>query len=42
MNTEWKWDELDPREQLIAELLLQGKSNAAICAEVFLSRARVH
>ena len=41
MKTDWKWDDLDPRERQIAELLVQGKSNAAICAEVFLSRARV-
>ena len=41
MKSDWKWDELDPRERLIAELLVQGNSNAAICAEVFLSRARV-
>jgi PAS domain S-box-containing protein len=41
MKSGWKWDELDPRERRIAELLVQGKSNAAICAEVFLSRARV-
>jgi PAS domain S-box-containing protein len=37
----WKWDTLDPLERRVAELLVQGKSNAAICAEVFLSRARV-
>ena len=41
MKSDWKWDELDPRERQIAELLVQGNSNAAICAEVFLSRARV-
>ena len=41
MESEWKWDKLDPTERHIAELLVQGKSNAAICAEVFLSRARV-
>jgi PAS domain S-box-containing protein len=41
MESEWIWDKLDPTEQHIAELLVQGKSNAAICAEVFLSRARV-
>jgi PAS domain S-box-containing protein len=41
MKTDWKWDKLDPLERRVAELLLQGKSNAAICAEVFLSRARV-
>jgi PAS domain S-box-containing protein len=41
MESEWKWDKLDPAERQIAELLLQGKSNAAICQEVFLSRARV-
>jgi PAS domain S-box-containing protein len=41
METDWKWDRLDPLERQVAELLLQGKSNAAICAEVFHSRARV-
>ena len=41
MDTEWIWDRLDPIERQVAELLLQGKSNAAICAEVFHSRARV-
>jgi len=41
MESEWKWDKLDPRERQIAELLVQGKSNTAICSEVFLSRARV-
>ncbi len=41
METGWKWDRLDPLERRVAELLLQGKSNAAICAEVFHSRARV-
>jgi len=41
METGWKWDLLDPLERQVAELLLQGKSNAAICAEVFHSRARV-
>ncbi len=41
METEWIWDRLDPLERQVAELLLQGKSNAAICAEVFHSRARV-
>ena len=41
MESECKWDRLDPHERKVAELLLQGKSNAAICAEVFLSRARV-
>ena len=41
MESEWKWDKLDPTERRIAELLLEGKSNAAICSEVFLSRARV-
>jgi len=41
MNTEWIWHRLDPREQRVAELLLQGKSNKAICAEVFLSRPSV-
>jgi len=41
MQSEWKWDRLDPTERQIAELLVQGKSNAAICAEVLLSRARV-
>ena len=41
MESEWKWDKLDPLERKVAELLLQGKSNAAICAEVFHSRASV-
>ena len=41
MESDWKWDKLDPLERKVAELLLQGKSNAAICAEVFHSRARV-
>ena len=41
MESEWKWDKLDPTERRIAELLVEGKSNAAICSEVFLSRARV-
>ena len=41
METDWKWDRLDPLERQVAELLLQGKSNKAICAEVFHSRARV-
>jgi PAS domain S-box-containing protein len=41
VKSDWKWDELDARERRIAELLVQGKSNAAICNEVFLSKARV-
>jgi PAS domain S-box-containing protein len=41
MNTKWIWHRLDPREQRVAELLLQGRSNKAICAEVFLSRPSV-
>jgi PAS domain S-box-containing protein len=41
LGSEWKWDRLDPLERQIAELLIQGKSNAAIGSEVFLSRARV-
>jgi PAS domain S-box-containing protein len=41
VKSDWKWDTLDPRERRIAELLVQGKSNRAISAEVFLSRARV-
>jgi DNA-binding CsgD family transcriptional regulator len=41
METDWKWDRLNPLERQVAELLVQGKSNAAICDEVFLSRARV-
>jgi PAS domain S-box-containing protein len=41
VKSDWKWDELDPRERRVAELLVEGKCNAAICAEVFLSRARV-
>jgi PAS domain S-box-containing protein len=41
MESEWKWDKLDFTERQVVELLLQGKSNAAICSQVFLSRARV-
>jgi len=41
VKSDWKWDALDPRERRVAELLVQGKSNAVICAEVFHSRARV-
>ena len=41
MESEWGWDKLDATERRIAELLLQGKSNSAICNEVYLSRARV-
>ena len=41
MQSKWKWDTLDPLERQVAELLLRGKSNAVICAEVFHSRARV-
>ena len=41
MESEWSWDRLDPLERRVAELLLQGNSNVAICAEVFHSRARV-
>ena len=41
MDTDWSWDRLDSLERRIAELLVQGESNAAICSEVFLSRARV-
>jgi PAS domain S-box-containing protein len=41
VKSDWKWDALDARERRIAELLVQGKSNAAICNEVFLSKARV-
>lgn len=41
MEYEWKWDKLDPTERRVAELLVQGKSNATICGEVCLSRARV-
>jgi PAS domain S-box-containing protein len=41
MESGWKWDSLDPFERQVAELLLEGKSNAAICEEVFRSRARV-
>jgi PAS domain S-box-containing protein len=41
MESGWTWDRLDPFERRVAELLLEGKSNAEICAEVFLSRARV-
>jgi PAS domain S-box-containing protein len=41
MESDWKWEKLDPLERQIAELLVEGKSNAAICREVYLSRARV-
>ena len=41
MESEWKWDKLDPLERHVAELLVQGKSNAAICAKLSLSRARL-
>ncbi len=41
MESGWGWDRLDPLERRVAELLLEGKSNAEICAEVFHSRARV-
>jgi PAS domain S-box-containing protein len=41
MESGWKWDRLDPLERQVAELLLEGNNNAAICAEVFHSRARV-
>jgi len=41
VKSDWKWDGLDPCERRVAKLLVQGKSNMAICAEVFLSRARV-
>ena len=41
METDWNWGKLDPSERQIAELLVQGKSNTAICSEVSLSRARV-
>ena len=41
VKSDWKWDAFSPIERQIAELLVQGKSNAAICSEVFLSRARV-
>jgi PAS domain S-box-containing protein len=41
MESEWTWDKLDPTERQIGELLVQGESNAAICKEVYLSRARV-
>jgi len=41
VKSDWKWEKLDPLERRVAELLVQGKSNAAICGEVFLSRARV-
>ncbi len=40
MDAEWIWDRLEPVEQLIADLLLQGKSNKEITAETGLSRAR--
>jgi len=41
MKSDWKWDAFDPLERRVAEFLVQGKSNATICTEVFLSRARV-
>jgi len=41
VKTDWNWDKLDPLERRVAEFLVQGKSNATICTEVFLSRARV-
>jgi PAS domain S-box-containing protein len=41
VKSDWKWDSLDPREREVAELLMQGQSNAAISAEVYLSKARV-
>ncbi len=41
MTNNWKWDTLEPTERKIAGLLVQGKSNAAICREVSLSRPRV-
>jgi len=41
LDTDWSWDSLDSLERRVAELLVQGESNAAICAKVFLSRARV-
>jgi PAS domain S-box-containing protein len=40
MDAEWIWDRLEPIEQLIADLLLLGKSNKEITAEAGLSRAR--
>lgn len=41
MKSTWRWDTLEPIERKIATLLVQGKSNAAICSEVSLSRPRV-
>lgn len=41
MGTDWIWDTLEPVEQHIADLLLQGRANREIVAEVGLSRARV-
>lgn len=41
MDGQWRWDRLSPVEKQIAELLLLGKTNKEIGAEVFLSRARV-
>ena len=41
MKSDWKWDLFEPHERKIAELLVQGESNAAICSEVSLSRPRV-
>jgi PAS domain S-box-containing protein len=41
VKIDWVWDKLDPIETRVAELLVEGKSNTAICAEVYLSRARI-
>jgi len=41
VKNDWKWEGLDPTERQIAELLVRGKSNAAICAGLSLSKARV-
>jgi len=41
MESEWKWDRLDLLERKVAELLLQGRSNAAICNEVYLWEPRI-
>jgi len=41
METDWVWSRLEPIERRVADLLLQGKSNSAICTEMYLSRTRV-
>ncbi len=41
MEIGWRWNRLSDSEKRVAELLLEGRSNKAICTEMFLSRARV-